>query len=424
MHRSTTPAWSDDGLRPVHVALRAFAVAGADRFHVMHGALARTTAERGPLESSLLVGEGSKDVWIVGDAPGPQVTLLPREDEPIELVRIGAELPSRVADNSFWLGRYLERADAASRLVRLVTTRLTSEDDAADFAELPALVRGLAEQGQIEPGHAVDALRDLLPKVEGALPREVLDPAQAGSLGSVVQAFFRTATQIRDRLSRDAWRVILRINERFRYHDPSSADLTDLLNVTDELILDLAALGGMVVESMTHTQFYRFLDIGRRVERAIQSVELLHSTLIETAEPPPQLLEALLESADSLMTYRARYRASVKLAPALDLLVTDESNPRSLAFGLKTLQRHVGKLPRSADPAAAGDPPEQRIALAMTHAVRMVDIVQVAESYELGEKDPLARLLESIGRDLPRLASTLALKYLAHSGPPRQLAPT
>lgn len=422
--RSTTPAWTEAGLVPVRVAMRAFAVAGAERFHVMHGALARTTSERGPLESTVLEGEGSKDVWIVGDEPAPHVSLLPGDQEQVELVRIGAELPSRVADNSFWLGRYLERADAAARLVRLVTTRLASESEAADFAELPALVRGLVEQGQIEPGHAVDTMRDLLPAVERALPSEVLNPKQPGSLGATIRLLFGTAAQVRDRLSRDAWRIVLRINQRFRQQDAAGADLTDLLNVTDELILDLAALGGMVVESMTHTQFYRFLDIGRRVERAMQTTELLRATLIETDTLPAPVLEALLESADSLMTYRSRYRASIKLAPTLDLLVTDESNPRSLAWQLNTLERHLGKLPRTSDQATAGDPPELRFAMGLTHAIRMIDVVQLADSFELGERQPLATLLDQVSRDLPRLASTLALKYLAHSGPSRQLAPT
>lgn len=420
--RSTTPAWTDEGLAPVRVAIRAFAVAGPERYHVMHGALARTTTDRGPLEAPHPAVEGSKDVWIVGDKPPKGISLLPNEQEPIELVRIGAELPSRVADNSFWLGRYLERADAAARLVRIVTTKLSSEDEAESYAELPALVRGLAEQGQIEPGHAVEALRDLLPKVEGLLPGEALSQKQPGSLSSTVRSLFGSAAQVRDRLSRDAWRIVLRINERFRSADPDTADLTDLLNLTDELILDLAALGGMVVESMTRTQFYRFLDIGRRVERALQSADLLKATLVETATIQPALLEALLESADSLMTYRARYRASIKLAPVLDLLLTDETNPRSLVWQLATLQRHVGKLPRTGE--AAGDPPEQRLCLKLSHTIRMIDVQQLAESYELGEREPLDELLGCVARDVPKLANSLALKYLAHAGPPRQLAPT
>lgn len=423
VNRSTSPAIRQGKLRPVRVALRAFAVAGEDQFHVMPGALARTSADSGPLESTVLAGEGSKDVWIVGDNPVDQVTLLPGEQEAIELVRLGAELPSRVADNSFWFGRHLERADAAARLVRIVATRLTSEANAADFPELPPLVRGLAEKGQVEPGYALVGMRDLLPQLELALPREVLRHTQPGSLSATVDRMFATAAKVRDRLSRDTWRLVLRVNDTFRRQDPDRANLTDLLNLTNELILDLAALGGMVVESMTRTQFYRFLDIGRRLERAIQSAELIRTCLVDTRGASASLLEALLESADSIMTYRARYRASVKLAPVLDLLVTDETNPRSVAYQLETLARHVDKLPR-ADDGGPGAPPEQRLALGLSHAVRMADIRAISESYELDDPAPLADLLATIERDLPQLSHALSLKYLAHAGPPRQLAPS
>ncbi|MEQ8847766.1 circularly permuted type 2 ATP-grasp protein [Botrimarina sp.] len=421
--RSTAPAWRDGRVVPVRVALRAFAVASGGDYEVMQGALARTNSGGEPLEASILSGEGSKDVWIVGESPVEKVTLLPSEQEPAELVRIGGELPSRVAEHSYWLGRYMERADAYARLARIVVTRLTSERDASEYPELPALVRGLAEQGQIEAGHALESMRDLLPRVEGALASEVLDHTQPGSLSATVDRMFASAAQVRDRLSRDTWRILLRISDKFRKQRTAEADLTDLLNLTDELVVDLAAIGGMVIESMTRTQFYRFLDIGRRLERGIQAAELIQTCLVESGPPCPELLEALVDSADSLMTYRARYRARLTLAPVLDLLVTDESNPRSLAYQLNTLERHVGKLPRSGEgePNASN---EQRLALSLAHAVRMVDVSDLAESYELGRVEPLKRLLAEVIRDLPALSNAIGLKYLAHAAPPRQLAPT
>lgn len=423
VNRSASPTYRNGQLQPARVALRAFVVAGEGDYHVMPGALARTSSDSGPLETTLLTGEGSKDVWIVGDKPVEIVSLLPGEHESIELVRIGSELPSRVADNSYWFGRQLERADAAARLVRIVATRLSSEGNVADFPEVPALIRALAEKGQIEPGYAVAEMRERLPAVETALPHEVLNHAQSSSLAATVDRMFGSAAKVRDRLSRDTWRIVLRIYEDFRQQDADSANLTDVLNLTNEVIIDLAALGGMVVESMTRTQFYRFLDIGRRLERALQAIDLLRTCLVESRNVSPPLLEALLESADSLMTYRARYRASVKLAPVLDLLLTDETNPRSIAYQLNTLERHIGKLPR-ADDGGPGAPPEQRLALALSHTVRMADIREVCEAYELDNPRPLTRLLMDLERDLPALSHAISLKYLAHSGPPRQLAPT
>ncbi|MEM9186791.1 MAG: circularly permuted type 2 ATP-grasp protein [Planctomycetota bacterium] len=420
--RSTAPLWQDGRLAPARVALRAFAVASDESFHVMEGALARTTPSDEPLETTAMSGEGSKDVWIVSDEPVEPVTLLADDDDPVELVRIGPELPSRVADDSFWLGRHMERADAKARLIRTVANRLTGEGGPGELLELPPLLRALAEQGQIEPGYAVDELRDLLPHVDQSLPSQVLNRSQPGSLPSTVARVFSTAAEVRDRLSRDAWRVLLRVGEAFPSPETDPTDLTDLINATDELIVDLAAVGGVVMESMTRTQFYRFLDIGRRLERAMQVVDLIRACLVDSRPCVRPLLEALLETSDSLMTYRSRYRANLKFAAVLDLLLTDESNPRSLAYQLQTLERHIGKLPRSGD-EAPGASAEERLTMSMAHAVRMTNIAELAEAHDMGRPEPLAMLLDQVGGELPALSEALSLKYLVHAITPRQLSP-
>ena len=183
----------------------------------------------------------------------------------------------------------------------------------------------------------------------------------------------------------------------------------------------------MVQESMTRTQFYRFLDVGRRVERAVQAAGLLKSCVVESPFPQPGglprgLLEALLECSDSLMTYRSRYRANLRLVAVLDLLITDESNPRSLAWQLNELELHIRKLPRT-DIGAPVAPAEERISSSMTHTLKMTDIEAVVESYELGHPERLQELLDSLLRDLPALSDAISLKYLAHAGTPKQLSP-
>lgn len=423
VERSSAPRWEEGRVQTCRVALRAFATADAKgEFKVLEGALARTTSSAQTLETSVLSGEGSKDVWITSELPVEAISLLSHEDEPVALVRFGAELPSRVADNSYWLGRNLERADAKARLVRTVANRLTGENDPMQLVELPYLLRALADEGLIEPGYAVAEMRELLPHVDRSLPSQVLNSQQPSSLAASVENVFHSAAKVRDRLSRDAWRLLLRVSDAFRSQESMPRDLTDLINATDELIADLAAIGGLVVESMTRTQFYRFLDIGRRLERAAQLVELLTACLIETQPSVRPLLEALLETSDSIMTYRSRYRSNMRFVAALDLLLTDQSNPRSLAFQLDTLERHIGKLPRS-DDEPQGASLEQRLVMSMTHAVRMADVEALAEAHEMGNQKPLAELLEMFARDLPALSNAIALKYLVHAGAPRQLSP-
>ena len=137
------------------------------------------------------------------------------------------------------------------------------------------------------------------------------------------------------------------------------ATLSDVLDLLEELVISLAAFGGLAMESMTRGPGWRFLDMGRRLERAAHTASLLDSTLTTVAGSEGPLLEALLEIADSSMTYRRRYLSSMQTAPVLDLLLADETNPRSLAFQLVALAGHVDHLPhddsqpRSPDRAAA-----------------------------------------------------------------------
>ena len=391
-------------------------------------------------------GRGGKDTWIISSQPVENVSLLSTRDD-IAVRRSGSDLPSRVADNLFWLGRQIERADAAARLLRTVAVRMTSETAGGGSQELPQLLRALAEQGQIEPDYAVAGIKDALPDIEETLPHLIFDTRQAGSLRCVLDHLVRVASLVRDRLSVDSWRIITRIDQEFKYQSqnlserlsqpgnsvaeansgigskpPSVAagpDLTDVLNRANTLIVDLAALQGMITEGMTRSHVFRFLDMGRRLERAMQTIGLARSCFIGTSQFTGALFEAVLEIADCLMTYRSRYLANLQLAAVLDLLLTDETNPRSVAFQLAMLQQEIAGLPR--DEHQPGYPPQLRLIMSMLHDVRMVDIRQLAESHALDDQDQLALLLNRFDRELPMLSEEIARRYLVHAGPTRKL---
>ncbi len=419
MVRSAVPLYRDGKLKPSFVSLRTFLVADGDSFVVMDGALARTSSVSESLEASLLMGEGSKDTWILSNQPVEPVSLLPPRGEALRLVRSRADLPSRVADNLYWLGRHIERVDSAARLLRTVTLRLSSETEAARLPDLPFLLRCLAEQGQIEPGFALEGMRDQLPAIEQILPQLAFDFQQPGSLRSLVNQTYLTASRVRDRISMDSWRIVAAIDNDFKLHADESSDFSNLLHHTNQLILDLAAFGGTVTESMTRTQAYRFLELGRRLERALQILLLISNCVIDVPRVPSELLESILEIADSRMTYRSRYLANLQLAPVLDLIMTDETNPRSLAYQLIALQDHVAGLPRVQH--APGYSAEQRVAMTMVHTIRMMDIEAICEMYLLGDQGPLRNLVTDWSKQLPQLSNLVTLRYLAHAGPSQQL---
>ena len=113
-------------------------------------------------------------------------------------------------------------------------------------------------------------------------------------------------------------------------------------------------------------------------------------------------LEALLEVADSIMTYRSRYLARVQLGPVLDLLLTDESNPRSVAFQLVNCAAHVEQLPREADEIE--DSPETRARRSRCWSmVRSVDSQTLARDYHPGDAEQLDWLFTKLESTLPKL---------------------
>ena len=418
---STGPIWNGVKAVPANHVLRSFAVASGASYEVMPGGLARTSEPTAPHVHAVPAGSGSKDAWILSIAPVGQVTLLASTDESIIIRRTGSDLPSRVADNIYWLGRQIERADASARLLRTLVLQLTSETaNASDVTPAP-LLRAMAYQGQIEPGFALDEIRRSMPEIGTALPRLIFDQAQMGSLRSVIDRMFHLASLVRDRLSTDSWRILAGIDQRFRAPQGVDAiDLTDVLNYVNGLIVDLAAIEGLCMESMIRSHVFRFLDIGRRLERAMQTVNLVRSCFIDYSDLRAELLEAVLEIADSMMTYRSRYLTNLQITAVLDLILTDETNPRSIAFQLQTLQQQVEQLPRDERPA--GLPPHERLIMSLVHLVRMTDIREVCHQYQLGQKDLLLHVVGELDRDLPGLSNAIVHRYLVHAGPTHRFA--
>jgi uncharacterized circularly permuted ATP-grasp superfamily protein/uncharacterized alpha-E superfamily protein len=417
--RSVAPVLAGDQLQSSYIALRTFAVAQEDSYAVMPGGLARVSPTLGPLELSLLDGERSKDCWVLADGPVAPVSLLTAPDEDLELRRGGVDLSSRAAEHFFWLGRHAVRAESLAKLLRSVARRLSSEDEAERIPELPHLIRSLAEQGQIEPGYVVDEIRLRLPAIEKQLPKSAFDDAQVGGVRAAVTALATLAATVRDLMSLDSWRIIRQMDEEFR-PTPGRDPFLDMLDKLDVLLIHLAAYGGQVAESMTRTHAWRFLDFGRRLERGLQEALLVRTILADGGASEPEALEALLEIADSVMTYRSRYASRFQLGAVLDLMLCDETNPRSVAHQLVQLAAHAADLPH--DPRAGSHAPDHGLAGALLSVLRRADIRQAARQYEAGDTAGLDWLLADIEATLPELSDLISHRYFFHSGPMQRLA--
>ncbi len=188
--------------------------------------------------------------------------------------------------------------------------------------------------------------------------------------------------------------------------------LDEALLQLNRMITDLAAFSGMEMENMTRGHGWRFLDIGRRLERAANMTMLLRAGLA-SGTLHHAMLGPLLEIADSTMTYRRRYFAEPQLMPVLDLLVADSTNARSLAFQVVQLADHVDQLPR--DTRAPSPTKEQRIVAQMSEVIAGADLDAMGLPAEDGSLEPLDGLLQAIADDLRRLSDTITYYYFSHA---------
>jgi len=414
---STVPVWEDNRMGPRHLVLRVYAVPSGNSYMVMPGGLTRISSSLDNMVVSMQSGGGSKDTWVLGDAPAPPFTLLRPATHPLEVSRATFDLPSRVADNLFWLGRYTDRMESVVRLTRAILARF-QEGDAARTAGLNAGLEILAELGHLPERDAAKVSSPITPE------REVLamiyDPATPNGLVSGIHRVRRVAWLLRDRISVDAWLILNQLDQQFSQAAPAEAfrvsGAQDRLN---HVIITLSAFSGIVMESMTRGDGWRFLDIGRRLERAVQMTDMLRHGL-RSESPGVGVLEAILEIADSSITYRSRYLTSLQTDLVLDLLLADEANPRSVAFQLARLKEHVDLLPNSQ--ISIRRPQEARQALALLTAVQLADVRELGRTEDIAAAAARDSLLDRLAADLGVLSETISRAYFTHAAQSRQLA--
>jgi uncharacterized alpha-E superfamily protein len=407
---SHAPAW--DGARLVSrpVTLRVFLVASGDSYRVMPGGLARVAPEPAVHSVTMRHNWTSKDVWVVSDTPVEQVSLLQSLDRSVELRRVGNNLPSRLADDFYWLGRYIERAAATARLLRSTLIRMTPEGVPEQSSLLAPLLEVLEQEGQLVRRKA----RKNPETLERELRAAIFDPKRPGSLRSIAAHLLRLGVLVRDRTSNDVWRAFSQIETPLALEGHQSMLLgAQVVRTLNTMLLNLAALQGLARENMTRAQGWRFLDMGIRVERALYLASFLNHCLRSPEADNPSVLELALEIADSTITYHSRYSVLPNIAAVYDLVLMDDTNPRSLRFQLDQLVKHYQRLPR----AGQGALPDgaQRQLIESVARLRLLDPRELLEMEGHWRESDTARVLRYVVRSLPKFSDALAASYFAHS---------
>ncbi len=346
---SQTPTWVDGNIVPRAAVLRVFAIAdGQGGYSVMPGGLTRTAA---PNEQTVSMQRGgsSVDTWVLTSGSVGSASLLPGKLSPGELAVKHRMVSSRSAENLFWLGRYSERAENNVRLCRLLlgslgSSGLLGDDFLISLGEL-AVRCGLVPENTPSP-------KDSIRIFERTLAASLAEDSEITSVGQNLAGMNGAASQVRDRLATDHWRMILAARTDFARELSVHADTKDneykrldVQAALDHLALQLSAISGAQSDRMTRDDAWRLQLIGRHLER-LDTVCMFLGTLAEGDALLTQPgFELLLDLFDSTLTYRSLYPGRLELPALLDLLVMEELNPRAPACILASLRTELVKLP-------------------------------------------------------------------------------
>ncbi|HMK02115.1 MAG TPA: circularly permuted type 2 ATP-grasp protein [Reyranella sp.] len=340
---SLSPKWDGESLAPSAVVLRVFVSADGDGYRVLPGGLAREPAGDTCLRSLGRLNGTLKDVWVLAeDAADVQVPSTRRFHQ-LAVERGGADLQSRVADNLYWLGRYIERLDNDARLLRTTATKVAQGAvSPRDAIELRLLGRLLSQADLMDRGAALSAPENTA--FQQGLGAIATDDS---GLITVLDAIQRLTSSMRDRFSVDmitaAGPVMTEVRQRLR---AARGNLDPLLAALDDIVRFVAILSGLAQENMTRGTGWRFLDLGRRLERAKFVVTGALAPFTQSPIDWDAAMWVALELCDSTITYRTRYLGQLQPAPVLDLVMLDDSNPRSLVFQLRAIDGHLDYLAR------------------------------------------------------------------------------
>ena len=372
------------------IGLRVFAVASPRGYAVMPGGLTRVASGTDTRVVAMQRGGGSKDTWVLSDAPvDGAFTLLHNTVTAADLVRSGLSTSSRVAENLFWFGRFQERCDDTARLLReaLNPSLQEDEDEANESRPILELARAF---GILDPEEGGEAL----------LRAATMADAPFG-LVSNLNSLERLAYTLRDRVSLDNMRTLNGLLKD-PVVDVEGADLTEILAWLDRTVSSLTTLSGFVLDGMTRDEGWRFLSIGRRLERlSFQSLAILTAMNGELDAG----LSWLLRLGDSVVTYHSRYMARPEWLPVLDLLVADGSNPRSLLFQAKGIDSYLEKM-RSSHGCCTGCEPFSEMVVALTH-LQAEDLRP--------ESLRLRRVIEGLRYESYALSDALAQRFFNHA---------
>lgn len=409
VNASLTPVLEGGKLVPARTRLRFHLINENGSYRVLTGGLAFTQS----------ACAGLRDIWVEGEKTRKEKTPSVRTGSETKPVRTTFELTSRIADNMFWLGRNLERSEQLARLLRITIERMTGgpeipePNDAATLFSVLALTGHLPFRDYQNPALQKEALKSV---------REIMvSPEYGFGLHFLFSRLKDMADMLHDRLSMDTWELF---TELLPLLPEKNANYQILLNRLNGIILRQNALSGLIREDMTRDHSWRFMEIGRRLERGMQILNLLSGIEYCAQNGFNASLETMLETLDSRMTYRVRYMAVPTVPLVFDLLICDDGNPRALIYQVMKLRQNISVLERESRVSGLFSK-ELDILERTIPEIRNIDVMSLAKSAKNLDETVCVNpafngLIRSLRAHLQEFSDTLTLSCFIHAASTRQ----
>jgi uncharacterized circularly permuted ATP-grasp superfamily protein/uncharacterized alpha-E superfamily protein len=415
---STAPSWNTSFLEPRRTVLRCFATSGADKYHIMPGGLTRSAPDAGNSHVSNRSGGIGKDTWVIAKDHQPPIRFKTGRELPGGQYKQLEDLPSRTAEQLFWMGRYLSRVKYTARLLRIIYRRqseIENFEDPLDTSTFSVLLSGLTHTTMTYPGFVGEEGAENLANPQAELEDILKNESRSGTLAFSISRLKNSGIALRNRWSPDTWRMLDQLTQHWEQwisdaHRVQRTTRTQL----DQLLVHCAALQGFVLDSLSVEEGRPLLDIGVQLEKAMLQASLLRSFLgtKKDAEVERELMEAILITFESLSSYRHRYRGELRLEGLLSLVLLDDTYPQALNYSVSKTRENLMQLPSGANPALLR--PDQKSLLKAHSALRLVEASELMER-KADVRVVLDHLLGAVYANLSEAASNIHVTFFSHS---------
>jgi uncharacterized circularly permuted ATP-grasp superfamily protein/uncharacterized alpha-E superfamily protein len=419
---ATAPALVENAFQPLPTLTRLFALARASgEYTLMPGGIARSGGDPDAHWVVSRTGGLLKDIWVVASQPQKHASLWLQAASHGRILQRQAVLPSRTAENLFWVGRYAERAEMLARILRMALSQLEDSErseDEGDLESIGTLVAIVCKMASLPPPPQPAGMQGL----QTAISDIITDRQNAGSLAASLDFLFSAAQAVRERWSSDSWRIVNDLETHRLNFQRLPLALRAMRPALDRLVTSLLAFAGLCQESMSRELGWTFLDIGRRIERALILSDFIRRSLEKHREAAADnlMMESVLLTTENIITYRRRYRSSIARDTVIDLLLLDDRNPRALIFQLDRIQAHIADLPKERNGYRVR--PEERLALEAATRLRLSDTAHLCQRDAATDRYPhLAALLDGIRGLMEQVSETISHTYFVHTPKLHQL---